>query len=286
MLVPQSKKHQPEFDPAEAGRIYALAGIDKDIEGEAITSPHDLFSVEALRDRFALRVGRAVPADVFVFGMGEPPRPDCTQVGGKPYWPADRIWPADEHGSPYRFLAQINFADSTDLVGPLPGDLLLIFTGEEDDWYWEPMRVHFEWVPLGAPVGPEVDRSTTSFAGGPFFGAIRRTADYPDAYKMVPEPEIGRSYNLPILNGTKIGGVPHFIQGRANVSGQFLCQLGSIQAAAFTPYPWVNSPDPLGFAFDQTGIYGAENSMVFGDMGSFYIFRDAEGQVRSWFECY
>ena len=100
MLVPQSKKHQPEFDLAEARRVYAVAGIDKDIEGEAITSPHDLLSVEALRDRFALRVGRMVPADVFVFGKGEPPRPDCTQFGGKPYWPADRIWPSDERGHP------------------------------------------------------------------------------------------------------------------------------------------------------------------------------------------
>jgi hypothetical protein len=39
MLVRDSKKHQPEFDLAEAHSIHAATGNDKEIAGEEITSP-------------------------------------------------------------------------------------------------------------------------------------------------------------------------------------------------------------------------------------------------------
>jgi hypothetical protein len=68
MLVQNSRKLHPEFDLDEASRIYAAAQGDKDLEGEHITSPYDLYSVEVLRDRLALRVGAPVATDVFVFG--------------------------------------------------------------------------------------------------------------------------------------------------------------------------------------------------------------------------
>jgi len=42
MLIPYPKKHHPEFDLAEARRVYARAGSDEDIDRELITSPHDL----------------------------------------------------------------------------------------------------------------------------------------------------------------------------------------------------------------------------------------------------
>ncbi len=310
MFVPDSKKHQPEFDLAKAQGIYSAGGYDRELGGEWITSPHDLFSVETLRDRFDLREGRAIPADVFVFGKGEPPRPDCTHIGGRPFWPASRKWPTDEAGEPYKFFAQINFADSRDLVGKLPGDLLLLFIGDEDEWYFHPMQVQFEWVALGSRVQTEFDPSLIANTGGPFFGAIYRTADYPDAVLRAEElrnlppdsagidawraykPTVDASYNLPILNGTKIGGLPHFVQSGEDVSGQFLCQLASIQAAAHVPYPWVNCPEPLGLglrgdAYNKNGtISDKENELLFGDLGSIYIYRDADGQVRSAFECY
>jgi len=286
MLVPHSQKRHPEFDLAEARRIYTRAGCDKDIEGELITSPHDLFCVETLRDRLDLRVGRSLSVDVFVFGKGEPPRQDCTQVGGNPYWPSNRAWPINDKGNPYRFLAQVNFADSKDLFADLPGELLLLFVGEGDEWLWEPDPIHLEWVTLGSVPLSEIDRALVAEKAGPFFGAIFRSADYPDAEDKANESEVGQGYNLPILNGTKIGGVPHLIQGGEEVSGQFLCQLGSIQAAPRVPYPWVNHPAPVGLERDQNGIYGDENCIVFGDMGSIYIFRDGDGNVRSTFETY
>src|SRR5262249_50481578 len=117
-------------------------------------------------------------------------------------------------------------------------------------------------------------------------GVVYRCADYPDAKDKAHDLQMSQSYNLPILNGTKIGGLPHFIQGGDESPGEFLCQLGSIQAAPEVPYPWVNQAEPLALEFDDTGIYGDGNSISFGDMGSIYIFRSADGVVTSLFECY
>ena len=149
MLMPQSMKLHPEFDLEQAKHAYSVSGFDTNLEGELVTSPHDLFSVEVLRDRHALRRGTASPTDVFVFGKGEATRRDGTKVGGLPYWPADRRWPKDEAGTPYRFLAQFNFADSRDLLAELPGEVLLLLVQEGDDWLYEPDRIHFEWLPVG-----------------------------------------------------------------------------------------------------------------------------------------
>lgn len=44
-------------------------------------------------------------------------------------------------------------------------------------------------------------------------------------------------------------------------------------------------PKP-GLEFNDRGIYGRENSIVFGDMGSIYIFRKKDGTLTSSFECY
>jgi hypothetical protein len=133
MLVHHSKKHQPEFDLETARQIYAGTKWEAETDpGVCLASPHHLFSVETLRERLKLRVGRAVPTDVFVFGKGEPPRPDCTLFGGVPFWPLGRKWPIDGEGKQYQFFAQINFADSKDLIDKLPGDLLLMFIGADN----------------------------------------------------------------------------------------------------------------------------------------------------------
>jgi hypothetical protein len=149
MLVASSPKLHPELDLEGVARVYTGTEFVNPLQGELVTSPHDLFSVEVLRDRLALRVGRPVPTDVFVFGKGEAPRRDCTKVGGLPYWPADRPWPRNAAGVPYRFLAQFNFTDSVDLVPRLPDQVLLLLVNGGDDWLYEPDSIHFEWVAPG-----------------------------------------------------------------------------------------------------------------------------------------
>jgi hypothetical protein len=288
MLVRKSNLAHPEFDLAAARRVFVEAGAHEDLSGELITSPHDLFSVETLRNVHGLRMGTTVPTDVFVFGKGESLRPDCTKVGGRPYWPADRPWPTNAEGAPFHFLAQFNFADSRDLFADLTGDVLLLLAEDVDNYLWEPDRIRLEWLPLGLHPASRFDfsESVGAVKAGPFYGVIFRSADYPDAVSTAYDLDVDQSYNLPILNGTKIGGIPHFIQGGDVSSGEFLCQLGSIQAAPDVPFPWVNQALPLGLTFDDRGIYGPENSMVFDDMGTIYIFRKKDGTVACSFECY
>src|SRR5262249_3781899 len=151
----------------------------------------------------------------------------CTKVGGVPYWPKGRRWPTNSAGAPYRFVAQFNFADSRDLFSELPGDVLLLLAEDEKDWMWEPMRVRFEWLRLGLPTCPEFDESLIAEKAGPFFGVIYRSADYPDAEDKAYVLKVSQGWDLPILNATKIGGVPHFIQTGDQLPGEFLCQLGS-----------------------------------------------------------
>ena len=78
----------------------------------------------------------------------------------------------------------------------------------------------------------------------------------------------------------------HYIQGGSDTKKFYLCQLGSVQAEPDVCYPWVNQRDTLGLEFNNNGIYGNENSAVFCDMGSIYLFVDEEGNVEHYFECY
>jgi hypothetical protein len=285
MVVRGSQKLHPELDFAAARRVFEAAAHGA-LTGQLITSPYDVFSVEELRDVHGLREGKALPADLLVFGKGESPRREATKVGGIPYWPADRPWPTDDEGAPLFFLAQFNFADSRDLFPTsLPGDVLLLLVEDPED-YLEPDLIQFEWLTLGLPPVSPFDESQMATTAGPFYGVIHRSADYPDATERATDLEVSQSYDLPILNGTKIGGVPHWIQGGDGSDDQFLCQLGSIQAAPQVPYPWVNQAESLGLEFDDRGIYGDSNSIVFGDMGSIYIFLDRDGSITSSFECY
>jgi Domain of unknown function (DUF1963) len=285
MIVRSSQKLHTELDFAAVRRAFE-AGTHEALTGELITSPYDVFSVEELRDVHDLRAGKAFPTDLFVFGKGESPRREATKVGGIPYWPADRPWPTYDEGSPLSFLAQFNFADSRDLFRtPLPGDVLLLLVEDPED-YLEPDLIQFEWLPMGLPPVSHFDESLMATTAGPFYGVIHRSDDYPDSTERASNLEIPQSYDLPILNGTKIGGVPHWIQRGDGSGDQFLCQLGSIQAAHRVPYPWVNQAESLGLEFDDRGIYGDSNTIVFGDMGSIYIFLDPDGSTTCSFECY
>lgn len=287
MIVRKSSKTHHQFDFASAANVFAEHAVKERLSGEHVTSAWDLYSVETLRNRHNLRTGEAVPTDVFIFGKGEPGDPSCTKVGGRPYWPAGREWPTSTDGSPHYFLAQFNFSDSVDIVGSdLPGMVLLLVTDSQDDWLWGEAGLYFHWVP--ASIIPAKDLTVPSVLGssGPFYGVIHRSADYPDADDAAHDLDVSQSYNLAVVNGTKIGGLPHFIQGGVDNDARFLCQLGSIQAAPFAPYPWVNRRESLGLDFNNDGIYGEDNCAVFGDMGSIYLFIDEEGNVSRSFECY
>lgn len=286
ILRNKTNKVHPQLDLLAARTAFFEAGVDRPLSGELVTSAFDLHAVESLRDSHGLRIGDPVATDIIVFGRGEPDNPSCTKVGGRPLWPADRAWPTASDGSPCYFLAQFNFADSRDILPDLPADMLLLLTDSENDWLWGDDGSSFHWVRSDEKITQDICVPSTVGAAGPFFGAIFRTADYPDSQDKAYALQMSQSYNLPILNGTKIGGLPHFIQGGEGQTDGFLCQLGSIQAASDVPFPWVNQAEPLSLKFDNTGIYGDNNCAVFGDMGSIYLFLEDDGNVTRGFECY
>jgi hypothetical protein len=311
MIKTESRRHHPEFNLPFAREVYSASKNPRKLDGELITSPYDLYSVEELRDRFSLRTGTPVPTDVFVFCKGEPKTVDITKVGGIPYWIDDRKWPTDKRGKPLRFLAQFNFLDSMDLVGALPDSVLSLFVSPGKDWICKPDPIHFEWLPAGRPNVAVTDSKRILFPKSIFHGAIFRTADYPAAIGMNVQDKISQPYNLPILNGTKIGGRPHCIQSGHDLDAYpeyvrenpfrpgkmitiparpsrhgFLCQLGSIQAAARVAYPWANRPKSIRRLFTAGGIFNEENEICFMDMGSIYVYRSDDGALWSEVESY
>ncbi len=274
MIVRKSFRRHWELDWEAAEQRFAALLSNARVTVDCITSPWDLFVAErSLECNQHARGSRARPVDVFVFGKGEPDDPSCTKVGGRPFWPKGRDWPTKSDGSPMLFLAQFNFLDSKDIFDmELPGDVLTLVVDSKEDWLWDGEGLYGYWLPSGIEPDNAIAVPSAIDPAGPFFGVIHRTADYPDVDW--------------VLNGTKIGGVPYFIQDGTEARDKFLCQLGSIQPAPDVPYPWVNHEEPLGFELDQRGIYGAENNAVFGDLGSVYFFIGADGDVWHSFECY
>lgn len=201
-----------------------------------------------------------VPTDLFVWAKGEAPDRSLTKIGGLPYRPADVPWPTGDTGEPLRFIVQLNFLDSRDLVPPLPGDVLLVF-GHEDALVVHPERLVFEWwsTPLRSLVteGPAVDDELA-----PYYAVLHRTDDWDDA----------------IYEGTKIGGLPSFIQEEPDVRGAFIGTIGSISVAVNARYPFINHPEPRGWS--------RENDLMIGDMGSLYLFIDDTGIIQANSQCY
>jgi len=292
----------PRFDYETARKVFAAEASDCELRGELVTCPFDVYAIETLRDQLGLRIGQAVPTDVFVFGKGEPENPAGTKLGGRPFWPAGRPWPQTPDGRPCAFLAQFNFADSLDLVGDnLPGTILSILVDDPENWPSDTSRKTFVWLSHEQEPDRELQVPSALGPAGPFFGAIHRTFDYPEADDLLWEwEEAGRttprySYLLPNTSGTKIGGVPFFIQGGEGLEETFfLCQLASIQAEPDVPYPWVNQREPLTLlSHDPRQIWGGpgsihneQNCVSFHDMGSLYLMLDFDGKLTSDFQSF
>lgn len=283
MFSIESNKLHPVLDFDEAKSVFDRSKRARPLDGEIVTSPFHMYSVETLRDRLGLRIGHLCPTDAFVFGLGEPPRRDTTKIGGLAYWPKGRHWPTNSDGFAYRYFGQVCFADSRDLMPNLPADVLLIFVGERDDWMWLPMDIHFEWLPVGLADLIESNPTPNAFESGPFFGAIHRTADYPDA-EAVRDAELCDL--LSTLSATKIGGVAHRVQETLDTTGELLVQVASIQPAFDEPFAFVNRAAPIPLDMHLGKDFSRRYEVMFGDMGSIYVLRDALGELQSTFACY
>jgi hypothetical protein len=197
---------------------------------------------------YGARLGARAPVDRFVFGKGHAVARHLTKINGLPYRPKGRPWPRDCHGAVMTFLTQFCFADSRDLVGELPGDVLCVFARTESGRYSiercagkvdfdrtefgefmvdpnsDMDSLLFEWHPLGLddlPGPADVPEPRTFFPT--CYALCYRSSDYIDDVSaanevraVVPseylsENEFVKQFTLRALvrhTGMKIGGLP------------------------------------------------------------------------------
>lgn len=266
----------PSIDRAALLKYYH----DLPLDVWNISSPSDLVGWEVLRERHGIVDRNAVPCDLFVWGTGKPPDRRLTRVGGSPWLPKRIPWP-DIDGVVPSFLCQFDFRDSRDLVGELPGDLLLVFVAEEDAMLSaDAGRMRFLWVSATETevIGPRaVPRPTHPFEHVHAWGVRHRSVDVPrkwDRAYAVAENSTGNDAlcMLPVLWGTKIGGVPYDSQSnRRAVPRGYLCQLVSIQPSADTPWPWADRRKPLESS--------SGNELMIGDLGELAFYLRDDGSI-------
>ena len=252
--------------------------------GQPITGPCDICQNEhlrrALRDQFDW--GDPVPVDVFVMADGEPPDRHGTQVGGLPYRPASAPWPADRGGRPLQFVGQVGFADSRDITGPLPGDILLVFA-DLDEAEDSPF---VEWQPLGLQDLTRPDQiPELEYDIAPCHGYVCRTASYPNARFLGGEDQeptidgmrVDQALLLLQYQATQIGRAPFFVQETdAEMPGTPLCVINSVQPDMHARWPWVNSEEPR-MAEDE--LRYDDDYLMIGDAGCLYFSIDESGQI-------
>ena len=279
------------FHPVVDRELLERSYPDFPLDVWMISSASDLLGWEKMRERYRIADASAVPCDVFVWGTGEPPDPRLTRIGGVPFLPKSIPWPVIE-GETTTFLCQFDFRDSRDLRGQraggrLPGDLLLVFVDSEDaalEGDEEGMR--FVWV--SADETDTISASDVPPPADPFefvtaWGARYRSEDVPSmwerAYAIPDDAAGGRCWSLPVLWGTKIGGVPYDSQqNRHEVPTDYLCQLTSVQASR-TAWPWVDREEAYGDSFGEDGIHGSKNCFMIGDMGELTLYLQRDGSV-------
>jgi hypothetical protein len=128
-----------EFNLSYWLRKYRLSDLETYFVSQA--GPDRVFFGELLRRAAGIDVKDSeyekwhVPCDLFVFGCGPSPRRDLTGYGGLPYRRASLPWPRSSRtGQPLIFIGQFRLKESTDILGKLPGDLLLVFVESFQDW--------------------------------------------------------------------------------------------------------------------------------------------------------
>ncbi len=257
--------------------------------GMNITSPFHIAMVEQIREEALAGkpLPRRVPTDSFIWNEGEPRRREITKVGGLPYRARDKKWPMAEAGRPMTFVGQFCFADSTDLTGPLPGDILLIFADSLDEYgfNWaeeiENAGMLFEWVSIGDfPLITAEEIPFSPWFIAPCYGTLYRTFDYLDCDEYFEEYNQG--YELPILEATKIGGVPYWVQEEEEMPGRFLCASATLAPQGdchknpqFNAFPFLNRAGARNY---EEARHSAE--LGWGDMGVLNLFVDKKGQVH------
>ncbi|MDB6071905.1 MAG: hypothetical protein JWL81_3076 [Verrucomicrobiales bacterium] len=260
--------------------------------GEA-DSPNQVWARERLREKLNLAEVDKSPVDLLVWGIGGPDHPAGTKIGGLPVWPAGRPLPLEDRNdwetpSPLRFFAQINFADSLDILPELPGKVLSIWGGEEFPYegsvktFWLELE-DLEFVTDYSP-GFDGDFMPSS----PIFAALHRTwdrsrhqelLDETAAEEGVPVEDCARSWMA-----SKIGGRACRIQQDSGLGPQgFFLQIKSVEPADGFPHAWVSEPELKIMGSKQTRS-PKKVSLSLSDGGAIYFFLSDWGAVETVFD--
>jgi hypothetical protein len=272
-----------------------------------LSLPEDIALLERLRTSAYASLPNLtrVPTDVFVWRAGEPARREATKIAGLPYRRAGLPWPLAPSGEPLTFVARFCFADSPDLVPPLPGDVLLIFaTGKPSprpdirfDLDWG-TGLTFEWAALGDfPLVEVADIPPTPWPVLPCYGVLQRLWDY----RGVPA---NISVDVPaVVEGTKIGGLCPWLDeldynrldlefSTPGAPGVYLCTLASVgDVYASLPglprdvlaAPTSHDPEAVrAWRQAQTAEYNLRRSraLMIADVGLLNFFLDDNGRIR------
>jgi Domain of unknown function (DUF1963) len=284
-FVAEQKAKSPENYPDDKSFEHHVQIMSPG--GEIITSPFHLAVVEQLRvEALAGRDFQTAPTDVFVFGKGEAASRGTTKVGGLPFLPATSKWPVGPSGKPMDFVGQFCFCDSMDMLPELPAQVLLIFADGVlgDEWTDEEDGLHFEWVQIGERNLVSLNQIPEQrWKILPCYGVRHRSVDYVGVTDELDDYK--QPWCIDIFEGTKIGGTPRFIQGEEDVGGQFLCALGSIQPEPEKPFPFVKVGEPFDY-WAPKNKDERDRFLMWGDVGSLYLFLQSDGSIRWTIQCY
>lgn len=260
-------------------RQFPLETIDPaEHRGRVVVGPVRLAIVEQLRQRLPLNKDLVrLPCDLFVLTFGSPPLPFLTKIGGVPYRARGQPWPLKD-GRPLKFVSQFCFCDSRDIVGELPGDVLLLFCDPTADPFHEAKAFFsFEWqwisiaeteLMIDVPRGLVVDMTC--------FGSKYRGVDYLDASKVTesaqhfyPSLRDSHPFSTSLVGisrylGIKIGGLP-YRESVYNVAPgrRQIALLSTIVPEVEMPYPYLNCPQPLSLSLAherQSGLVVPEDN--------------------------
>ena len=230
----------------------------------------------------------AVPADVFLFGVGEGHRREVTKLGGLPYWPARRPWPHTPDGTPMAFIFQFCFADSRDITPDLPGDVLCVFADTATKWSTESNGdTAHEWQKLGETdlIGARdiprrgwrhlPDEPLENEAIAPMYGVLHRTFDTPRHRSIYG----GLIDELAVLSITKIGAEPRWVQGYKLDPDETvpIASCTGLYPLLNVPYPYINVPNPM--------VQWDKRQLHWGDVGACHVFHHTETRTVSYWEC-
>ncbi len=180
---------------------------------------------------------------------------------------------------------------SKDLVGMLPGDLLLVFASYSEGQF-APL---FHWQDFGSASlvrRGDVPYHKHSFA--PCYGHVVRTVSYPtaqraastetDKYPRCRGQGVWSAFHLLQYHATQIGEAPFLIQhGDDDLPGRMLCTVSSVNPNSHARYPFFNRPEPIAPA----GEFYSSEYLMMGDVGCICISIDNEsGELYYGHACY